>query len=51
MEGGLEDDAKPFWKGFDGSPCGRGWKVEVAGLAPAGDVAGQPLPCTVHPHS
>lgn len=33
------------------SPCGGGWEVEVAGLAPAGAVAGQPHPCTVHPHS
>ena len=24
-KGVLEDDAKPWWKGFDDSPFGRGW--------------------------
>lgn len=28
----------------------EGAEVEVAGIAPAGAVAGQPCPCTVHPH-
>lgn len=37
---GILDNHRPLWKGLE---------AEVAGLAPAGDVAGQPCPCTVHP--
>jgi hypothetical protein len=47
----VGDAKSPLWKGAVGStqPLWKGLGVEVAGLAPAGDVAGQPCPCTVHP--